>query len=137
MKRLALAALIIGAAIWPARALFDQSAPGIVQGQPLVKPTSCSGTITSGGAAQAAIASGTVIHGFTIANIDPSAGSGEPLWFSLTTTAAANTDFPLSPPSATSFANLASYTTPFGFGTSLGVSVFAATTGHKFSCTYW
>jgi hypothetical protein len=104
-----------------------------------VTPTDCSGTITSGGTAQNAIAANAALHGFTLANIDASAGSGEPLWLSLTTTAAASTgaSYPLAAPTATSFAGLSSYTTPLGFGTNHAVSIIGATTGHKFSCTYW
>ena len=110
---------------------------GGVFGSPNVTPTDCSGSITSGTTAQAAITATATIHGFTIANID--AGSGEPLWISFTTTAAAATagSYPLSAPTATSFAGLASYTTPLGFGSNHAVSVVAATTGHKLSCTYW
>lgn len=112
---------------------------GGVFGSPNVTPTNCSGTITAGGAAQAAIAATATIHGFTIANIDPSAGSGEPLWISFTTTAAAGTpaSYPLAAPSATTYIGLNSYTTPFGFGSNHAISVIAATTGHQFSCTYW
>lgn len=104
-----------------------------------VTPTDCSGTITTGGTAQNAIAANAALHGFTIANIDASAGSGEPIWESLTTTAAASTvgSYPLAAPTATTFSGLSSYTTPLGFGTNHAVSVVAATTGHKFSCTYW
>jgi hypothetical protein len=104
-----------------------------------VTPTDCSGTITSGGTAQAAFAGASTIHGFVIANTDASAGSGEPLWFSMTTTAAASTaaSYPLSAPTATTFAGLTSFTAPYGFGINHAVSVIAATTGHKFSCTYW
>ncbi len=112
---------------------------GSVQGAVNVIPTDCSGTITSGGAAQSAIAANATLHGFTIANIDASAGSGEPLWISFTTTAAASTaaSYPLSAPTATSFSGMSSYSTPFGFGTNHAVSIIGATTGHKFSCTYW
>ena len=104
-----------------------------------VTPTDCSGTITAGGTAQNAIAASSTIHGFVIGNIDASAGSGEPVWFSMTGTAAAATaaSYPLSAPTATSFAGFTSFTTPYGLGINHAVSVIAATTGHKFSCTYW
>jgi hypothetical protein len=104
-----------------------------------ITPTACSGTITTGGTAQNAITAQTTLHGFTIANIDPSAGSGEPLWISFTTTAAASgTDsWPLPAPTATTFAAVGSYTTPPGFGSNHAVSIIAATTGHKFSCVWW
>jgi hypothetical protein len=115
------------------------AAIGTVTGNVNVTPTNCSSTITSGGTAQNAIAATATIHGFTIANIDTSAGSGEPLWISFTTTAAASTaaSYPLAAPTATTFAGLSSFTTPLGFGMNTALSVIAATTGHKFSCTYW
>jgi len=104
-----------------------------------VTPTDCSGTITTGGIAQPAIAAQTTLHGFTIGNIDASAGSGEPLWISFTATAAAATaaSYPLAPPAATTFAGMGSYSTPPGFGTNHAVSIIGATTGHKFSCSWW
>lgn len=102
-------------------------------------PTDCSGTITSGGNAQNAFTAQTTLHGFTIANIDSTAGSGEPLWFSFTTTAAASTaaSYPLAAPTATTFANLSSFTAPPGFGLNHALSIIGVTTGHKFSCTWW
>lgn len=104
-----------------------------------ITATACSGTITTGGTAQSAITAQSTLHGFTIANVDASAGSGEPLWISFTTTAAASgTDsWPLAAPTTTSFSGMGSYTTPPGFGLNHAVSVIAATTGHKFSCTWW
>jgi hypothetical protein len=51
-------------------------------GSPNVTPTDCSLAITTGGTAQNIISASATIHGFTIANIDTSAGSGEPVWFS-------------------------------------------------------
>lgn len=104
-----------------------------------VTATDCSGTISSGGTAQNAFTAQTTLHGFTIANIDPTSGSGEPLWISFTTTAAASTagSYPLAAPTATTFASLSSFTTPPGFGLNHALSVIATTTGHKFSCTWW
>jgi hypothetical protein len=104
-----------------------------------ITPTACSGTITTGGTAQNAITAQSTLHGFTIANIDPTTGSGEPLWISFTTTAAASgTDsWPLPSPTATTFAAMGTYTTPPGFGSNHAVSIIAATTGHKFSCVWW
>ena len=98
--------------------------------------TDCSGTITTGGTAQAAFTAQTTLHGFTLANIDSTA---EPLWFSFTGTATAATaaSYPLAAPAATTFAGLASFTAPYGLGTNHALSVVAATTGHKFSCTWW
>ena len=102
-------------------------------------PTDCSIALTTGGTAQNIIAASSTIRGFTIANIDTTSGSGEPIWISFTTTAAASTigSYPLAAPTATTFAGLSSYTTPVGFGSNHAVSVIAATTGHKISCTTW
>lgn len=103
-----------------------------------VTPTSCSGTIASGGTPQNALAASSTRHGFVIANTDASAGSGEPLWISFTGAAAPNTagSYPLSAPtSSTTFSGLTSFTAPYGWNTAL--SIVAATTGHKFSCTAW
>ena len=104
-----------------------------------ITPHACSIALTSGTTAQNIITGAATIHGFTIANIDASAGGGEPVWISFTTTAAASgTDsYPLAAPTATTFATLSSYTTPPGFGSNASVSVVATTTGHKISCTYW
>ncbi len=112
---------------------------GNVNGAPNVTPTDCSGTITAGGTAQNAFTAQTTLHGFTVANIDSTTGSGEPLWISFTTTAAASTaaSYPLSAPTATSFTGLASYSSPPGFGMNTALSIIGATTGHKFSCTWW
>jgi hypothetical protein len=110
-----------------------------INGAVNVGPTDCSIALTTGGTAQNIIPAGAALPGFTIANIDTAAGSGEPVWMSFTTTAAASTiaSYPLSAPTATTFAGLSSYTTPLGFGTNANVSVVAATTGHKISCTKW
>lgn len=100
-------------------------------------PVDCSGTITAGGTAQNAITASSTHHGFILANIDASSGSGEPLWFSVTGTAVAGAtaSYPLSAPTTTTFTGLTSFAAPFGFNGN--VSVIAATTGHKFSCTQW
>jgi len=95
----------------------------------------CSGTIATGGAAQNAFTAAATRHGFTIANIDTS----EVLWMSFTTTAAASGtgSYPLAPATATTFASLSSFTSPPGMGINTALSVIAATTSHKFSCTVW
>ncbi len=97
--------------------------------------TDCSGTIATGGAAQNAFTAAATRHGFTIANIDTS----EVLWMSFTTTAAASGtgSYPLAPATATTFASLTSFTSPPGMGINTALSVIAATTSHKFSCTVW
>lgn len=100
-----------------------------------VTPTNCSGTITTGGTAQNAFTAQTTLHGFTIVNIDTT----EPLWISFTTTAAATTvaSYPLQAATATTFASPGSFTAPQGFGINTALSVVAATTGHKWSCTWF
>ena len=104
---------------------------------PNITATDCSGTITAGGAAQNAFTAQTTLHGFTIMNIDSSAGSGEFLWISFTTTAAASTAASYGLPAPTTTAIGGSFSTPPGFGLNHALSVIAATTGHKFSCTWW
>jgi hypothetical protein len=100
-----------------------------------VTPVPCSGTITSGGTAQNAFTAQTVLHGFIIANIDTT----EPMWLSFTTTAAASglDSYPLPAATATTFAGFGSFTSPMGFGINHALSVVAATTSHKFSCSWW
>lgn len=100
-----------------------------------VTPTDCSGSITTGGTAQNAFTAGATKHGFTILNFDTT----EPLWISFTGTATAATvaSYPLQAATATTFAGAGSFATPAGFGMNTALSVVAATTGHKFSCTWW
>ncbi len=97
--------------------------------------TDCSGTIASGTVAQNAFTAAATRHGFTIANIDTT----ETLWISFTTTAAASGtgSYPLGPADATTFSTLSSFTSPVGMGINTALSVVAATTSHKFSCTVW
>lgn len=117
----------------------DVKAVGTIQGNVNVTLTDCSSTITTGGTAQNAFAAQTTLHGFTIMNIDAAAGSGEPLWISFTGTATAATagSYPLQAPAATTFATSGSFTAQLGMGTGHALSVVAATTGHKYSCTWW
>ncbi len=105
------------------------------QGAVNVTLTDCSGTITSGGAAQNAFTAAATRHGFTIANIDTT----EVLWISFTTTAAASGtgSYPLGPADATTFSSLSSFTSPVGMGINTALSVIGATTAHKFTCTVW
>lgn len=106
-----------------------------VQSAVNVTPTDCSGTVTAGGTAQNAFAASATRHGFTIVNIDTT----EPLWISFTGTAAASTSgsYPIAAATATTFASAGSFTSPIGLGMSTALSVVAATTGHKWSCTTW
>jgi hypothetical protein len=108
---------------------------GTINGNPNVTLTACSATVTTGGTPVNAFTAQTTLHGFTIANIDTT----EVMWISLTGTAAASgTDsYPLAPATATTFANLSSFTSPLGMGTNHALSVVAATSTHKFSCTWW
>jgi hypothetical protein len=105
------------------------------QGAVNITLTDCSGTIATGATAQNAFTANAGRHGFTIANIDTT----EPLWISFTTTAAASGtgSYPLAPADATTFANLSSFTSPPGMGINTALSVVAATTSHKFTCTVW
>ncbi len=109
--------------------------PWAVNGQINVTLTDCSGSIAAGATAQNAFAAAATRRGFTVANIDTS----EVLWISFTTTAAASGtgSYPLAPATATSFDGLASFTSPLGMGTNTALSVIAATTSHKYSCTVW
>jgi hypothetical protein len=103
-----------------------------------ITATDCSSTVATGNTAQNAFTAQTTLHGFTLANIDASAGSGEPLWISFTGTASTATgSYPLAAPTATTFAGLSSFTAPTGFGLNHALSVVAATSGHKYSCTWW
>lgn len=106
-----------------------------IGGAPNITPADCSVTVTTGGTAQNAITAGAVLRGITIMDIDT--GKTEGIWISFTATAAPNTtqSFYIPPYSATSGAG--SYTTPLGFGFNTSLSVYAATTGHKISCTKW
>ena len=76
-----------------------------------------------------------VKHGFVIANTDTT----EVMWISFTGTATAGAagSYPLAPATATTFSGLSSFSSPFGFGMNTALSVVAATSGHKFSCTRW
>lgn len=109
--------------------------PIATQGSANTTLTDCSGTIATGATAQNAFTAAATRRGFTIANIDTT----EVLWISFTTTAAASGtgSYPLGPADATTFANLVSFTSPVGMGINTALSVIAATTAHKFSCTVW
>lgn len=106
-----------------------------VAGAANVTVANCSGTITLGGTAQAAFAASPTRHGFIISNID----TVEVLWMSFTGTAApsGSGSFPLAPATATTFAAMASFTAPTGMGINTALSVVAATTAHKFTCSVW
>lgn len=125
-------------ALAPGSATYGASSP-VTAATINVTPTDCSLALTTGGTAQNILAASSTLHGFTIKNIDAAAGGGEPVWISFTGTAAAATiaSYPLGPPASTTFLGGESYTTPLGYGVNHAISVVAATTGHKISCTTW
>lgn len=87
-----------------------------------------SGTITAGGTAQNLFAGATPPHGFLLCNPD----AAETLWFSLSTTAAANGQGSLS---LAPMGGL--FVSPAGMVPFHAISVVAATTGHKFTAVQW
>jgi len=97
-----------------------------------ITPTDCSGTITSGGTAQNAFSAGATKHGFFIANL-----SADPMWISFTTTAAVGATQSYLLPTGSSTVAGGSFSAPPGFGMNTALSVIAATTADKFSCTYY
>lgn len=101
-----------------------------------ITPTDCSTTST--GSAVNIIAAASTRHGATIANIDPTTNSGEPVWMSFVGAAVANAvgSFPLAPPATTTLAGMGSWTSPPGFGFNHAISVIASN-GHKISCLVW
>src|SRR5262245_49741053 len=97
-------------------------------------PIDCSGTITSGTVAQNLLdSSKTDLHGFCIMNLDAT----EFLWMNLNGTATASTQgsYGLQPSSSTLQGG--SFCAPMGMGVKLNPTVVAATTGHKYTCTWW
>lgn len=96
-------------------------------------PVSCSGTITTGGTAQNAVTASATRRGLQIMNIDTTEG----MWIRFNGTATAGTEDSYFLAPATSTTAGGSYVTPSNFGFNTALSVVAATTGHKFSCTQW
>ncbi len=97
--------------------------------------TDCSGTIAAGATAQNAFTASATRHGFIIANIDTT----EVMWINFTGTAAASgtASYPLAPADTVTFSSLNSFASPLGMGINTALSVIAATTAHKYSCTVW
>jgi hypothetical protein len=115
-------------------AAFLLVSPAFAQSKTVnVTPVDCSGAIATGGTAQTVFGTASGRQGFQIQNLDTT----EPLWISITGTAVAGAvgSFALAAGATTTFAGVGSYYSPFGFNTAL--SVVAATTAHKFSCTRW
>jgi hypothetical protein len=103
-------------------------------GAPNRTPIDCSGSIATGGTAQNLLdATKTDLHGFCLLNIDTS----ENLWLSLNGTAAASTAGSYSLAPASSTAQGGSFCTPPGMGVKTNPTVVAASTSHKYSCTWW
>lgn len=109
-----------------------------VQGAPNITLTDCSGTIASGGTAQNAFAASAVRHGFIIQNINDTVADEE-MWISFTTTAALRTQgsYALNPGTNSTSLVGGSFSSPLGMGSSGAVSIISATTGKKYSCTWW
>lgn len=116
--------------------LFSASvhAQTAVIGAPNRTPIDCSSTITNGTTAQNLLdSSKTDLHGFCIMNLDAT----EFLWMNLNGTATASTQgsYGLQPSSSTLQGG--SFCAPMGLGVKLNPTVVAATTGHKYTCTWW
>lgn len=113
---------LIQSPVWAAGTQFSNTAP-----------IDCSGTITTGGTAQNAFAANQFVNGFQVINLDTT----EPLWISFTGVAVAGAtgSYPLPAATASTFVGAGSYYSMIGFNKAL--SVIAATTSHKFSCTRW
>lgn len=94
-------------------------------------PTDCSGTITAGGTAQNAITASATLHGFQIMNLSTT----DFLWINFNGTATASTAGSYSLQPGTSTTSGGSYSTPTNFAPNTNISIVAATTGDKFSCT--
>lgn len=90
-------------------------------------------TITTGGTAQTLIVGAHGINGFQIQNIDTT----EPLWISWQGTASpgAAGSYAIPAATATTFASAGSYYSAIGFTNN--ISIYGATTGHKFACDRW
>jgi hypothetical protein len=117
-------------------ALFSASvhAQTAVFGAPNRTPTDCSGTIASGGVAQNLLDSAhTDLHGFCLMNLDAT----EFMYMNLNGAAVAGAagTYGLQPSSST--VQGGSFCAPMGLGVKLNPSVVAATTAHKYTCTWW
>jgi len=104
----------------------------------------CSGTVTTGGTSQSLLpitgatpTKSPNVRGFMIQNVDTTA---ENLCISFTgavgaATCSTTSYFALQPATATNQGG--SYASQLGFGPGLNPVIVAATTGHKFTCTFW
>lgn len=114
--------------------LLGIASPALAQfaGQNNVTPRDCSGTILTGGAAQNAFANQGTLRGFIISNL-----STDPMWISWTGTAVIGNQgsYLLQPGGTTTMGG--SFVAPLGFGINTALSIIAATTGDKYSCTFY
>lgn len=110
-----------------------------------ITPYDCSGTITAGGTSQFLIPTFNPpnnpilkIRGWMIMNVDTTA-EGLCINFTVGAVGAASCStagfYFMQPATATAAGG--SYSSQLGFGTNKNPTIIAATTGHKFSCTYW
>ena len=94
---------------------------------PLFPITDGSGTITNGGTAQLRFGGVVPPHGFSIFNDDAS----NALWFSWSTTAAANTN------GSIEILSGGLYESPQGVIPAQAISIVGASTAQKFTAFYW
>jgi hypothetical protein len=97
-----------------------------------VTPTDCSGSISMGMMAQPAFGAGATKHGFIFMNL-----SADPMWISFNTTAAIGSVESYLLPAGSSTVAGGSFASPAGFGINTALSVIAANSTDKYSCTYW
>lgn len=139
--------IVLGLLLSPQLALAQSPQPSntynVVSPQN-VTPNDCSGTITTGGTSQYLIPATapnvnpvTKIRGFMIMNVDTTS-EGLCINFngSIGSATCSTAGYYFLQP-ATSTAAGGSYSAQIGFGTNKNPTIVAATTGHKFSCTYW
>lgn len=135
---------ILGLLVLAQLAQAQSPAPSVtnaVVGAANVTPYDCSGTITAGGTSQNLFPS-TVqlskIRGWMVMNVDTTS-EGLCINFTATSAAAAtcsSTGYYFMQP-ATATASGGSYSSQLGFGINNNPKIVAATTSHKYSCTYW
>lgn len=97
--------------------------------------TDCSTSIVTRGQAVTIITGANAAKGALVQNID----ANEAMWFSLTGIAApgAAGSYVLPPSQAKGFATSSMYQTNPQIFVGFALSVVAATSGHKISCTWW
>jgi hypothetical protein len=135
-----LATLIFG--VSPAFAEVAALATNAVVSAKNITPYDCSGFVTTGGVSQLVIPTvGSAstntpnLRGMMITNLDTT----EPMWINFTGPASltAGSSYPLAALNSTTSPGGGSFMTPLGFGFNSNFSVTAATTNHRWACTYW